>query len=395
MEKKFLWIALLLLLYNNVFAQNKSTDYITYNGKLQNTAYLILKKKKITVAYLGGSITNMDGWRDMVSQKLKQRYPATTFKFINAGIPSLGSLPHAFRLQRDLLDTVKVDLLFVESAVNDAVNGTNEKTQRRALEGIIRHALKVNPYTDIVMMAFVDQDKIEDYRAGRTPKEVKVHEDIATYYRLPFINLAKEITDRIDAGEFTWEKDFKNLHPSPFGQRLYFNTISSVFNNEFEQDLPQHLFAHPLPNPLDTGNYNDGTYRSIHNARKMKGFQIIPDWRPIDKASTRKGFVNIPILEGKGDGASFTLKFKGNTLGITVLSGPDAGILAYRIDGKQYKPIDINTQYSKKLHLPWYLLLADDLSKGKHKLKVTINQSKERATGNVIRIPWFLVNNPQ
>ena len=304
-------------------------------------------------------------------------------------------MPHAFRLQKDLLDSAKVDLLFVESAVNDAVNGTNEKTQRRALEGIIRHTLKANPNTDMVMMAFVDQDKMSDYRAGKTPREVKVHEDIAKYYHLPFINLAKEITERIDAGEFTWERDFKNLHPSPFGQRYYAHTINALFNDDFEQDLPTQLLAHQIPPPLDAGNYNDGIYFSINKVKKKEGFKVIPNWKPEDSASTRKGFVNIPILEGKGNGASFKLKFKGNTLGTAVLSGPDAGVLAYEIDGKRFEPIDINTQYSKKLHLPRYLLLADDLGEGRHILKLIVNQSKDRTTGNAIRIPWFLVNNPQ
>ncbi|EOR93540.1 putative O-antigen related protein [Arcticibacter svalbardensis MN12-7] len=395
MKKNIFLLLTFLLIYTSIFAQKKSSDYVTYYGKLQNTTYQILKQKEITIAYLGGSITNMDGWRALVSQKLAQKYPETKFKFINAGISSLGSLPHAFRLQKDLLDSAKVDLLFVESAVNDAVNGTNEKTQRRALEGVIRHALKANPYTDIVMMAFVDQDKIADYKAGKIPREVKVHEDIAKYYHLPFVNLAKEITERIDAGEFTWEKDFKNLHPSPFGQRYYTNTISSIFNESFEQDVQQQLFAHQFPPSLDVGNYNDGIYWPISKVRKNTGFKIIQKWEPQDSASTRQGFVDIPILEGKGNGANFELKFKGNTLGITVLSGPDAGVLAYEIDGKHYDPIDINTQYSKKLHLPRYLLLADDLGKGKHLLKLIVNQSKERTTGNVIRIPWFLVNNPK
>jgi lysophospholipase L1-like esterase len=337
----------------------------------------------------------MDGWRDMVSKSLKEKYPETKFKFINAGIPSLGSLPHAFRLQRDLLDIAKVDLLFLESAVNDAVNGTDEKIQRRALEGIIRHTLRVNPNTDIVMMAFVDQKKMADYRAGKIPTEVKVHDDIAKHYHLPFINLAEEITERIDAGEFTWEKDFKNLHPSPFGQRLYFNTISSIFNGDFEQIIPQGISAHELPSPLDAGNYNNGNYLTIDVVKKRKGFEILSNWKPTDSASTRTGFVNIPILEGKGNGSSFELKFKGSAFGVAVLSGPDAGVLVYEIDGKTFDPIDLYTNYSKKLHLPNYLLLADDLGKGNHRLKITINQSKERAIGNVIRIPWFLVNNPQ
>ena len=31
--------------------------------------------------------------------------------------------------------------------------------------------------------------------------------------------------DRIARGEFTWEDDFRNLHPSPFGQKVYARSI--------------------------------------------------------------------------------------------------------------------------------------------------------------------------
>ena len=45
------------------------------------------------VAFLGGSITFNPGWRDAVMRYLQQRFPATKFDFIAAGIPSLGSVP--------------------------------------------------------------------------------------------------------------------------------------------------------------------------------------------------------------------------------------------------------------------------------------------------------------
>src|SRR5215831_17041176 len=54
------------------------------------------------VAFLGGSITNMKGWRDLVCEHLAARFPQTRFDFINAGIPSTGSVPGAFRLTRDV-----------------------------------------------------------------------------------------------------------------------------------------------------------------------------------------------------------------------------------------------------------------------------------------------------
>lgn len=56
---------------------------------------------------------------DAVTRYLQQRFPDTKFDFIAAGIPSLGSVPHAFRLETDVLARGPLDLLFVEAAVND------------------------------------------------------------------------------------------------------------------------------------------------------------------------------------------------------------------------------------------------------------------------------------
>jgi len=44
-----------------------------------------------------------------------------------------------------------------------------------------------------------------------------------------------------------------------------------------------------------------------------------------------------------------------------VLSEPDAGIIEYSIDGKEYPPIDLFTVWSNSLYLPWFLVLGDDL----------------------------------
>jgi len=55
---------------------------------------------------------------------------------------------------------------------------------------------------------------IGDYRNGKIPEVIQLHEKVAKHYAISVINLAKEVTERIDAGEFDWENDFKNLHPS-------------------------------------------------------------------------------------------------------------------------------------------------------------------------------------
>ncbi|MET3115256.1 lysophospholipase L1-like esterase [Pedobacter sp. CG_S7] len=390
--RKYVFLLITVLIFASADAQLSSKGYVCNFGDLNNSFNLIKQRKAITIAFLGGSITHMEGWRGLVGQFLTHKYPEVNFKFINAGIPSLGSLPHAFRLKQDVLEQGKIDLMFLESAVNDRANGTSEKIQRRALEGIIRHSLQENPDMDLVMMAFADPEKLKDYRDGNMPVEVKVHEDVAQHYKLPFLNLAKEVADRINAGEFTWEKDFKNLHPSPFGQLLYANTISNLLLQNDSLSLKKIRPKH-YPSSLEHRNYNNGNYLSIENVEVSTGFISKANWVPSDQANTRQGFVAIPVLEGLKPGASFVLHFKGSVIGIATLAGPDAGILEYSIDGKAFPAIDLFTQWSKNLHLPWYKMLADELDEGNHKLELIIlNKNNSLSKGHAIRILNFLVN---
>lgn len=295
----WVWLCVLLLLSGTTTAQSAAetaplsgTSFIHAFGELANSRYRIRHRQPMTVAFLGGSITDMKGWRNLVCSYLQQRYPQTQFTFIAAGIPSLGSLPHAFRLQQDVLDKGRVDLLFVEAAVND--RGTDTLTQRRALEGIVQHARKANAAMDIVFMAFVDEYKIAEYKAGRTPFEVQVHEDIARQYHLPFINLAAEITRRIDHKEFSWEKDFVSLHPSPFGHQLYFNTIRSLLDTQFAAKALPAIVRYALPAPADRFCYANGHYVPVTAAVQLQHCTQDTSWQPSDAAHTRPALYTCP-----------------------------------------------------------------------------------------------------
>lgn len=370
-----------------------SEEFIHTYGNLDNALYRIQKEQKATVVFLGGSITHMNGWRNKVMQYLQELFPKTQFTFINAGIPSLASVPHAFRLRQDVLSKGRVDLMFIESAVNDLVNGTPELQQRRALEGIIRHAYASNPYMNMIMMAFVDEDKINDYNNGNVPGEVQVHDQLAQYYHLPFINLAEEVSKRIANKEFTWENDFKSLHPSPFGMEVYFNSIKTLLKKEFDDSSISKLTGARLPAPLEKLNYAYADYIPVDKADNKNGFSLNSSWHPNDGVKTREGFVDVPMLIGEKPTASFDFHFTGTTVGIAVVSGPDAGIIGYSVDGKDEKELDTYNHYSKSLHLPQYFLLADDLKNKKHWLHIKIlKEHNKESKGNALRVVHFLVN---
>jgi sialidase-1 len=378
------------------------TGYFTSRGGLGQSYTAITKEKKATVAFLGGSITYNPGWRDLVCDYLKKQYPLTEFRFIAAGIPSLGSLPHAFRIQRDLLDSGMIDLLFVEAAVNDRVNGTDSVTQVRALEGIVRHARHSNPAMDIIMMAFADPAKTRDYDSGKIPVEVANQELVAGHYHLPSINVAKEVRDKMNHGEFSWIKDFKDIHPAPFGQELYFNNIKALLETCYGSyeggGKPADAAATKsqtvlLPAPLDKANLENGQYYGIEHAIYSKDWTPDRDWKPADSAHTRPGFVHVPVLSAVRPGAALSLSFKGTAVGVSLLAGPDAGIISYSIDDLPSREIDCYTQWSGWLHLPWYLLFGSGLTDGPHVLHISISGDKNPASkGNACRIVHFLVN---
>ncbi|MCX2453963.1 SGNH/GDSL hydrolase family protein [Pedobacter sp. PLR] len=387
------------LLYSIVmgYAQVKPLDdgnYIQQRAGLARAIKVFKQQKTATVAFLGGSITYNPGWRNKVAAELQSRFPATKFHFIAAGIPSLGSLPHAFRFKRDVLDFGKVDLLFLEAAVNDEANGTDSLTQVRSLEGIVRHAKENQPDIDIVMMSFADPDKTKTYSEGKIPVPVNNHELVAGHYGLPSINLAKAVHDRMANQEFSWAQDFKDLHPSPFGQELYFKAIQRLLQDaikmQTDTDEKPKIF---IPAALNQGSFSNGHYIGIENAKISNRWSLQQNWKPEDGKSTRKGFVHIPMLCSTEPGSELSLDFTGNAIGLAVVSGPDAGILTYSIDNGPEKQLDLYTKWSKSLHLPWYLLLDTDLNDGPHQLKLKISASKnESSLGNSCRIAYFLGN---
>lgn len=372
-----------------------SLKYHQIRNGLQNSQIQFQRHKNGRVAFLGGSITHNGGWRDSITNYLKNKFPETKFEFIAAGIPSMGTTPGAFRLDRDVLSKGKIDLLFEEAAVNDATNGRTEIEQIRAMEGIARHVRKSNPLVDIVMMHFVDPGKMKVYREGNVPEVIINHNKVAEHYGISTINLAHEVTERIDNGEFTWKEDFKNLHPSPFGQGVYANSIIQFLEDAYAShiDNDDKIKAHALPDHIDTFSYENGVLMDVKNIKLRKGWGVDPVWNPNDGKKTRPNYVDVPMLVSNSLGSKLKMKFYGSAVGIAVAAGPDAGMIEYRIDKGEWQKLNLFTKWSKSYHLPWYFTLASTLDNKKHQLELKIANEKDvQSTGHACRIRYVYVN---
>ena len=348
-------------------ATDNREDFFVLRHGLFNAQQVFTSTQIGRVVFLGGSITFMSGWREMVYAELQDRFPQTQFDFINAGIPSTGSTPGAFRLVRDAFKNGPVDLIFQEATVNDFYNGRQDQEQIRAMEGIVRHARHLNPNVDIVFLYFVDPSKMEDYNQGITPAVIQNHEAVASHYHLPTLDLALEVTERISRGQFTWENDFKDLHSSPFGHQIYFNSIKRLFEAAWLNKLgeTEAIKSHHQPNKLDRFCYDAGMLLPPDQVEKVDGFKLDPNWQNTVGGNTRPGFVNVPMLVSQLAGDSFEFSFNGSVIGLFVAAGPDAGIIEYRTDNGPWKQQDLYTQWSGGLHIPWLYILEVELEKNK------------------------------
>ena len=373
----------------------KGHDYFELRDGLQNCRARFEAGPSARVVFLGGSITFNPGWRDEVMRYLRGKFPRTKFDFVAAGIPSLGSVPHAFRLERDVLSRGPVDLLFVEAAVNDHnYDGQPdaEALALRGMEGVVRHVRTASPMTDIVEMHFVHNIHLPLWKAGRVPYTIAAHERVAERYGCPSLNLSREVAERIEAGQFTWARDFRDLHPSPFGQTLYANSMRRMLDAAFAVPAAASL-AHPLPAPVDPASYARGRFGRLEDARILSGFTLVTNWTPRIPRETRAGYVRVPALTATEPGAEFEFKFDGTAAGLMIGAGPDAGILEISSDGGAPRRIDTFTPWSNALYLPWAVMLADVLAPGKHTIRVKLLPEKHPgAAGTALHVFNLLEN---
>jgi pimeloyl-ACP methyl ester carboxylesterase/lysophospholipase L1-like esterase len=346
------------------------------------------------VAFIGGSITEMEGYRGMVCKDLQERFPKTQFEFTDAGISSTCSTTGAFRLTRDVLSKGPVDLFLIEFAVNDDQDAAHARQQCiRGLEGIIAQTRKHSPNADIMITYFVNEGMLAKLQNGVTPLSIAAHEDVAQHWQVSSCNLAKEVAEQISDERLTWQV-YGGVHPKPEGNRIAAGMIAKLLDEAWSEPLAIDAKPTPHVSPsalLDDLSYANARFIELESAKHGDTWTItVPDWKTIP-GSKRDRFSTIPLLCSSVPGAELTLHFSGTAVGAFVVAGPDAGILEASVDGSAFKTVDLYHRFSKTLHYPRTVMLGTELSPGEHTL--TVRLSKETISGgHAARIIQFVAN---
>ena len=377
-----------------VSAEEKPSDNVIHRGSYANSQLQFVKKKSGRVAFMGGSITQMNGYRPMVAGWLQKRFPETKFEFINAGISSTCSTTGAFRLRSEVLAKGKVDLFFIEFAVNDDQDaGHAARECVRGLEGIIRQARKEQPNMDIVVTHFVNPGMLAQLRAGKIPLTMAAHERVLKAYNVSTIFLAREVADRIEAGKLTWAV-FGGTHPKPAGNRIAADMIAKLLDRAWSRPPVKKAAPHALPwKPLDAGSYQRGHFLSPAASANTHWAWHVPQWKSIPGGFRSNPFGGKKLLTATEAGQETSVKFMGRALGAYVLAGPDAGVLEVSIDGGAWQRVDLYHRHSRGLHYPRTVMFATDLKAGMHFARIRLSQkSNPLSKGTAARILQFVVN---
>lgn len=316
-------------------------------------------KKELVVAYLGGSITAMSGWRNLTTDWLRKTYPGVTFKEVHAAIGGTGSGLGVFRLGHDALQ-YNPDLLFVEFATNDG--GAAPESIWRSMEGIVRQTWRKDATTDIVFTYTITHSMMGDYGKGMCPRAASAMEQLADHYGIPSIGFGPRVAAEVKAGRLVMNmKDAEKetavpvetpardkviaeklakegkilfakdgVHPALPGHQFYLKSIIAGFEQMKDAKPVDHLMQ--LLHPFVPDNMSAAKMVAIHPEMLSGSWRKLPDSDSKMKAfSNRMG--DIWYAAEPGDKIKF--RFKGTRCMLYDLLGPDGGQVWITVDGKR------------------------------------------------------------
>lgn len=377
-------------------SEERFHDFSMRNG-LKRIALKLGNVPEAKIAFIGGSVTDGGGSSDrertscraLTCRYLECRFPETAFTFVNAAIGGTDSTYGAYRLEDHIPNLAEVDLLFIEFAVNDAGNRT---ASIRAMEGIVRHAKRKNPHIDICFLYTANQSGSESFTENaRLQENIYNHEEVAEYYQLPSVNIARAIYSKIVSGTLQWKDVSEDtVHPNDFGYALYAQFLEVFLEEALCAANAESEDPLGLPPPIDPFCYANGKQLSPLEAEGASGWQEIKGWTT-EKTCNWTPPADIYMAEKPG--SEWMFRFTGTAVGISMLGGMDTGDVEVSIDGEPFRHISLFDRYCPAFYRPKLVLFADQLERGTHTIKVRISRDRhEQSGGNAVHILKLLVN---
>lgn len=185
--------------------------------------------EELTVAYLGGSITQGSSAGDdlcyarLTTNWLAEKFPDAKINYVRAGIGATGSYIGVHRAKRDVISK-NPDLVFIDFSVND----TTEHTERN-----------VNAYDSLIQMLWNSESAPAIVTIAMTMEDgtsfQRYHSEICKAYQIPMISYREAILDVIKNGHIVWtDISDDNIHPNVTGHAVLTELITAYLEKYTE-----------------------------------------------------------------------------------------------------------------------------------------------------------------
>lgn len=378
-----------------VSSHSTTVDNTKYDGEyyilrdgISNSLKKLSREKKLTVGYLGGSITygigcsdvNTKSFRVLVNNWLSSSFSGAEITHINAAIPSACSALGAYCVESDII-AHKPDLVFIEYALNDSYAGSKYSSSDASahMETVVRKILSANPACDIVFVYTTDSRRSMSVPFYET---AVAHEGIAEHYKIMSINAGWQL--RRETGLATaeangqlsqrWLAYFTDAcHPTDRGNSKYAELIIKALAAAFKAGQEAGVTViKQLPSAKNATLYMNTRYIKTDSVdiSGSTGWQKSPSqWSDFSQYSRGHIFTS-------ADENELIVNFEGTSFGIL---GPTNRDVTYSVDGGEWNTVNFNSHPNP---------LVSGLANGKHTIKI----KAAGATDKAFAIAAFLVN---
>lgn len=369
--------------FNSNIVKN-SGGAVSVVNDLSNTYYKLKNNKKLTIGYTGGSVTDGTGgtnghcWRTEVTDWFKQNFPDAEITEADGSQGNKSSLWGFFRVddwvkhgQKASLIDMKPDLVFLEFAINDYYVRMPEHRTIHYVEGIIKKIRKQLPETDIVLILITDEEHI-----GKEVPTAPYQKELAAHYGIPVIDVGEAMNKHLKSTGESFKTYFSdNVHPNDKGYEIYAKEICEHLTDKLITNPNKNATLKNCEMPKNTLLSNATFDSDMYVVTEFKEFVTLKDWKEMDVPGNSVAQFGMQLYGSTNSEMEFDFVGTGVSL---MVDAPTNALVKCEIDGKE----TVSASVMNNIHNE--LLLVNNLTPGKHHIKIRIVNGKRFIIGALL-----------
>ena len=328
----------------DTYQETASSDWLNFYGSSINSmgnTYRLTQKLEaaedgapLTVAYLGGSITEGKNYSSPFSNYLKTTFAKGGFTEVNAGLSGTSSVVGLVRSEKDIVSH-NPDIVVVEFSVNDH----EDISYKKSFESVCKKFLDLPNEPAVIIL-------IHRAKGGFSSQEQMVK--IGKSLDIPIISMDDALTKAFNSG-FLQPGDYFNdeYHPHAKGGQLVADCMAYYVRQAMKTENRSDSYVMPTTaaygreystcvnvDPKTLDNFNAGSWSAGTGYNSLPYSYTLNGGSPMTFKTTGKGFIVVFKANSNGMG-SIDFTVNGKTTKINgnkqyTWGGPDAEIGYYQ-----------------------------------------------------------------